>query len=198
MQDTHSKNKGLVDIFLSNIRVELRTLDESEEKLVDDLQMRPGQFQNRLVFFRVESVARRVDLRRDGSEQICRKLESALRVRFTYHCHNFRIDRLGDRPSLSRDILQHFMQSLRLDLLSVQLAARVVEIKHHSALLQLLDKQIVSLFRSDVYTSASSRHSAHREKQAISQSPPFPSRRTGYSSVFLASCPQSRSCPLAL
>jgi hypothetical protein len=42
------------------------------------------------------------------------------------------------------------MQRLRLDLLPLQLGTSVVEVEYHSALLQLLDEQVVSLLRPDV------------------------------------------------
>lgn len=67
---THLKNKRLINELLPQIRTEIRTLDESQEELVDDLQVRPSQLEDGLVLFRVEGVPRWVDLRRDRSEEV--------------------------------------------------------------------------------------------------------------------------------
>lgn len=43
------------------------------------------------------------------------------------------------------------MQSLGFHLLALELTTRVVEVEYHAALLQFLDEQIVSIFRSDFW-----------------------------------------------
>ena len=68
----------------------------------------------------------------------------------THHPDHFWIDRLGDDSTLSSDILEHLMQGLRLDLLALEIAAGIVEIKHHSALLQFLDKEVIPLFWANI------------------------------------------------
>ena len=50
----------MVDIPLGNIRVEIRAFDEPQEELVDDLEVRPGELQDRFVFFGVKCVAGRI------------------------------------------------------------------------------------------------------------------------------------------
>ena len=37
------QNKELVDVPLGNVRVEIRTFDEPQEELVDDLEVRPSE-----------------------------------------------------------------------------------------------------------------------------------------------------------
>lgn len=74
------ENKGLVDVAFTNVSVEVGTFDESEEEFVNDLKMGPGKFKDRLVFLRIKSVACRVDLRRNGSKQVCCKLHSSISI----------------------------------------------------------------------------------------------------------------------
>lgn len=62
------QDKASVDVALANICVEVWTLDETQEELVHDLQVRPGKLEDRLVLLRVERVAGGVDLRRNGPE----------------------------------------------------------------------------------------------------------------------------------
>jgi hypothetical protein len=68
------ENKRLVDVLLGGVGVEVWTLDKPEEELVDDLEMGPRELEDGLVLFRVEGVARRVDLRRYRSEEVGREL----------------------------------------------------------------------------------------------------------------------------
>lgn len=76
------ENEGLIDVSLGEVRVEVRALDETEEELVYDLEVRPCEFENRLVLFRVEGVARGINGRGYSSEEIGRELgeESELRI----------------------------------------------------------------------------------------------------------------------
>jgi hypothetical protein len=64
----------LVNVSLGEIGIEIWALDEAEEKFVHNLEMRPGEFQDRLVFFRVKSIAGGVDRRGYRSEEIDSKL----------------------------------------------------------------------------------------------------------------------------
>jgi hypothetical protein len=129
----------LIDILLSDIGVEIGTLDKAKEELVDDLQMGPSKFENRLVLLWIKSVTSRVDLRRDRSEQVGRKLVHQLTFSSfqegTYHIDDLWVNLLRDHTSILRNVLQHFMQSLRLDLLSLKLGTGVVEIKYDFTLL---------------------------------------------------------------
>lgn len=64
----------MVDVPLSQIRIEIRAFDEAEEELVDDLEMRPGELENRLVLFRIKCVTRRIDGRGYRAEEVGGKL----------------------------------------------------------------------------------------------------------------------------
>jgi hypothetical protein len=52
--------EGLIDVSFGQVRVEIWAFDESEEKLIDNLKVRPCQFKDGLVFFRIKGVADRV------------------------------------------------------------------------------------------------------------------------------------------
>ena len=52
--------EGLIDVSFCQVRVEIWAFDESEEKFIDNLEVGPCQFKDRLVFFRIEGVADRV------------------------------------------------------------------------------------------------------------------------------------------
>lgn len=65
----------MIDMAFGIVNVKFGRLEESQKEFVDDLQMRPGQFQDRFVFFGVKGVAHRVHLRRDRAEQIDGKLD---------------------------------------------------------------------------------------------------------------------------
>jgi hypothetical protein len=129
----------LIDILLSDVGVEIGTLDKAKEELVDDLQVGPSKFENRLVLLWIKRVTSRVDLRRDRSEQVGRKLVHQLTFSSfqegTYHIDDLWVNLLRDHTPILRNVFQHFMQSLRLDLLSLELGTGVVEIKYDFTLL---------------------------------------------------------------
>jgi hypothetical protein len=129
----------LIDILLSDVGIEIGTLDKAKEELVDDLQVGPSKFENRLVLLWIKCVTSRVDLRRDRSEQVGRKLVHQLTFSSfqegTYHIDDLWVNLLRDHTSILRNVFQHFMQSLRLDLLSLKLGTGVVEIKYDFTLL---------------------------------------------------------------
>ena len=70
----------------------------------------------------------------------------------TYHFDNLRVYVFGDDTALCRNVLEHLMQRLRLDLLAFQLRVRVVEVEDHSTLVQLLDKELWTLVGRRLYT----------------------------------------------
>jgi len=55
------EHERLIDVSLSEVRVEVWAFDEAEEEFVDDLEMRPGELEDGFVFFRVEGVTCWVD-----------------------------------------------------------------------------------------------------------------------------------------
>lgn len=65
VKSAYLQDKALVDVLLPDVRVELRALDESEEELINDLQVRPSQLKHRLIFLWIKRVARWIDLGRD-------------------------------------------------------------------------------------------------------------------------------------
>jgi hypothetical protein len=73
---THVQDKRLIDILLADIGAKIRVLHEPEEELVDDLQVRPSEFEYGFILFRIESIAGWVDLGRDRTEQVGRELAS--------------------------------------------------------------------------------------------------------------------------
>lgn len=156
--DTYGEDKVLVNVSLADVGVEVHRLDEAQEELVNDLEVGPGEFQYRLILFRVICIAGGVDLRRDRSEQIGGELIVSRIlpcIKLTYHANHLGIDRLRDNPPRLRDVLEHLMQCLRLDLLPIQVRARVVEVKDDTALLQLLDEEFRLLLWSDLYLISS-------------------------------------------
>ena len=53
--------------------------------------------------------------------------------------------RSRDNASLGRDILEHFVQGLRFDLLALELGVGIVEVENNGALVQLLDEELRTL-----------------------------------------------------
>jgi hypothetical protein len=147
---THVQDKRLIDILLADIGAKVRVLHESEEELVDDLQVRPSEFEYGFVFFRVESVAGRVDLGRDRTEQVARELAGHHHVRISYlflrsttsipdsvtnHSDHLGINSLGDNSPPNSNIIQHLVQSLSLCVLLGQIGRSVVKVENVAALL---------------------------------------------------------------
>ena len=68
------EDEVLVNVALGKVRVELRAFDETQEEFVNDLEMRPSEFEHRFIFFRVESVTGGVHGRGYRSEEVGGKL----------------------------------------------------------------------------------------------------------------------------
>ena len=66
----YRKDELLVDGLFRDVCVELLRFDEPQEQFVDDLKMRPGQFQDRFVFFRIVHFAGWVQSRGKGPEEV--------------------------------------------------------------------------------------------------------------------------------
>lgn len=67
---THLKDKLLINVPLCDVGVEIGALNEAEEELVDDLEVRPSEFQHGFVLLGVVGVARRIDGRGDRAEEV--------------------------------------------------------------------------------------------------------------------------------
>lgn len=64
---------------------------------------------------------------------------------YAHHGDDLWVDLLGDHTSLTGNVIEHLMQRLRLDLLSFELLAGIVEVKHDGALSQLANEQLWSI-----------------------------------------------------
>lgn len=73
--ETHLEDELLVNVSLRNVGVEVGALDEAQEEFVDDLEMRPGELEDRLVLLGVVRVACGVDGGRDGTEEVGGELQ---------------------------------------------------------------------------------------------------------------------------
>ncbi len=71
----HLQDELLVDAALGDVGLEVGRLEEAQEELVDELQMRPGRLQRRLVLLRVEFGAVRIARRRQRPKQVYGKLK---------------------------------------------------------------------------------------------------------------------------
>src|ERR1700744_2551528 len=58
--NAYLQDEAVVNVLLCHVRIEVLTLDEAQEKLVDDLNVRPRHLEDRLVLFGVEGVALRI------------------------------------------------------------------------------------------------------------------------------------------
>jgi hypothetical protein len=146
------EDERLVDVPLGHVGVEVGALDESEEELVHDLEMGPGEFENRLILFWIESVARRIYGWGYGAEKVGRKLRVGVSNlaqtesgKDTDHANHLWVYILGDHTALGGDIVEHLMEGLGLDLLALELCAGVVEIEQDATLVEFLDKQLGAL-----------------------------------------------------
>lgn len=71
---------------LGNVGVKVLTLDESEEKFIDNLDMGPCDFQHWLVLFRIERLALWIHWWRNGSKEVLAEHVDNSRVhRLCYH-----------------------------------------------------------------------------------------------------------------
>jgi hypothetical protein len=64
----------LVNIALGQIGVEIRAFNEAEEKLVDDLKVRPGEFEYWFIFLRIKGITSGIDRWGYGTKEVGRKL----------------------------------------------------------------------------------------------------------------------------
>lgn len=62
----------------------------------------------------------------------------------THHLNNLGVYVISNHTPLSGDILQHFVQSLSLNLLALELRVGVVEVEQNCALMQFLDEELWS------------------------------------------------------
>lgn len=64
----------MVNIPLRDVGVEVGGLDKAQKELINDLEVRPSEFEHRFIFFGIKCIACWIDLWWDRSEQIGGKL----------------------------------------------------------------------------------------------------------------------------
>ena len=69
------QDEFLVDVALGDVWLEVGGFEDAQEQLVDELQVRPGGFQGRLVFLWVEFGAVGVRRGRECAEEVDGELE---------------------------------------------------------------------------------------------------------------------------
>ena len=67
------------------------------------------------------------------------------KVDSAYHFDHLGVYILRNHTPLGRDVFQHLVQCLSLDLLSLQFGIGVVEVEDNSALVKLFDKKLGAL-----------------------------------------------------
>ena len=70
------EHERLINVPFCEVRVKVRAFNKSKEKLVDNLEMRPGELEDRFVFLRIECVASGVDRRGYRAKEVDTKLRS--------------------------------------------------------------------------------------------------------------------------
>ena len=73
----------MVDVTLGEVRVEVLAFDDTEKELINNLKVRPSEFQNGLVFFGVERISSGVHRRGYRTEEVGSELRG-----------------IGDRPQI--------------------------------------------------------------------------------------------------
>jgi len=128
------EDEWLIDVPFCEVGVKVRAFDKSKEELVDDLKMGPGEFEDGFIFLWIECVPSGVDGRGYRAEEVDSKLRKVSyggtgKRQEMYHVDNLGVYILGDHPSLSGDVLEHFVQSLRFNLFTFELRAGIVEVE---------------------------------------------------------------------
>ena len=108
--------------------------NETKEKFVDDLNMRPCHLKHWLVLFRVEGLALWVHGWGNRTEQVLGE-----------HLDDERVHLLGDDLAVVRDVVEQFVQSQALDFLGLHVTASIVEVEDDVALVDLLHKKLLPL-----------------------------------------------------
>lgn len=71
--------------------------------------------------------------------------DSKSQVESAHHVDDLWVDLLRDDSSVLRNVFEHLVQCLSLDLLALQFRAGIVEVEHHFALLQFPYEELVAL-----------------------------------------------------
>jgi hypothetical protein len=127
------EDEAMVDVRLGDVGVEILTLDEAQEELINDLDMGPSNLENGLILFRVERLALGVYWGRDRAEQVLGK-----------HVDNLGIHGFSNYLSIVGDVVQQLVQGKPLDFLRLHVAARIVKVENDVTLVNLLHKEFLS------------------------------------------------------
>ena len=126
----------MINVTFGNVRIEVLALNETEKKLIYHLDVRPGNLQDRLVFFGIESLPLWIHWWRYRPKQI-----------FAKHIHNFWIHGVGNDLSIVCDIVEEFMKRQSLDFLGLHIRGGVVEIKDNVTLIDFLHEKFLAPIR---------------------------------------------------
>lgn len=124
----------MIYIGFRDVCVEVLALNEAEEELVNNLDVRPSYFQDRLIFFRVESLSLWVHWGRNRTEQVLGE-----------HLDYKWVHLLCDNLAVVCDIIEEFVERQAFDLLRLHVAACIVEVKDDVALVDLLHEELFPL-----------------------------------------------------
>ena len=126
----------MIDVCLCNVRVEVLALDKTEEELVDNLDMWPRNFQDGLVFFRVEGLTLRIHRRWYGAEKVLGE-----------HLDNARVHGFGYNLPVVGNIVKQLVKCQSLDLLRFHIGAGIIEVEDDVALLDFLHEEVLPTIR---------------------------------------------------
>ena len=68
------EREWVINVPFCEVRVEVRAFNKSKEKLVDNLKVRPGEFEDRFIFLWIESIPSGVDWRGYRAKEVDSKL----------------------------------------------------------------------------------------------------------------------------
>jgi len=100
------QDEMVVDVLLGVVGIEILAFNEAQKELVDNLNMWPGNLEDRLILFWVKGLTLRVDRRWNWSEEILAE-----------HFDNSWVHWLCNDLSVLRDIVQQLVECQSLDFL---------------------------------------------------------------------------------
>lgn len=131
---TYVEHKAMIYVRFGNVGVEILAFNKSQEKLVNHLDMRPCNFEDRFVFFGIKGFALRIHWRWNGPEQVLGK-----------HLNYSWIHLFRDDLAVVGDIVKQLMQGQALDFFRLHITASVVEVENDVTLVDLLHEKLFSL-----------------------------------------------------
>lgn len=85
----------MIDELFGNVGIEIRTFNEAQEEFIDDLYVRPSDFEHRLIFLWIKGVTLWIHGWRYRSEKVLAK-----------HFHSQWVHRLCDDLSVVGDVVE--------------------------------------------------------------------------------------------